>query len=188
MGTAEEVEQRIVEQLMEKEANARELETISKCANKTFLKARQNLERRGFLTKRYEPKENGGLHAIYSLTPKGRTYARKETLKKRANLSIDGMGVETNEKYARALDCIKQLNEDVSYYEERIAELEDWPPIDKHLIQVGPRPISKEEAEELMRLQEEWEKRQNDEGRIYSQYLKSLFGKLQNRKLSKPEI
>ncbi|MBS7647990.1 hypothetical protein KEJ24_09190 [Candidatus Bathyarchaeota archaeon] len=90
MPTLEEVKNKILTYLLEiGEANASQLEEKAECANKTFLKARQQLEKEGLITKRYEPKPNGGLHAIYSLTPKGKEEAEKAAMKRDYNAKID---------------------------------------------------------------------------------------------------
>ena len=68
MGTVEDVKLRILTFLADtKEATAKQLEEKAGCANKTFLKARQQLEKEGLIKKNYELREGGGLKAIYRI-------------------------------------------------------------------------------------------------------------------------
>ena len=128
-----EVENRILSFLLEnKQANAKQLEKIAGCSNKTFLKARQQLEKHGLITKRYEPKPGGGLHAIYSLTKKGIEAAEREALK----TEIDKASPEEIEKIKKELRHYKVLN--------RIYELKDSPlplgEVMKKLTEFGFKP------------------------------------------------
>jgi len=83
---------------------------------------------------------------------------------KREKTLLDSMSLkdlrELNNIISNQREQIRSLEEDHWLYEETVAELEDWSPIEKHLVQVGPAPLGKEEGEKLTRAQEEWKKRQ----------------------------
>jgi DNA-binding PadR family transcriptional regulator len=124
MGTIEDVRFRILSFLMEaKKANAKQLEKVAKCANKTFLKVRQQLEKEGLIMKRYENKPGGGLYAIYTLTDKGIEEAKKEALRRDLNKRINEASPETLEQ------MVAKLEKELEYYKikEKIEEYENAP-------------------------------------------------------------
>lgn len=111
MGTIEDVKFRILAFLKENgEANASQLEEKAECANKTFLKARQQLEKDGYIAKEYKPKPNGGLYAVYSLTPKGVEYYERKSTER-------DITTEINEKIENA------SREDLKFLKQKILEM-----------------------------------------------------------------
>ncbi len=113
MGTIEDVKLKILGFLMEvKEANAKQLEEKAECANKTFLKARQQLEQQGLIQKRYQNRKEGGLEAIYSIPER-----KQQTVK--VMLEREALKRDFNQK-------ISSLNspEDIEFYKKKLAELE----------------------------------------------------------------
>ena len=129
MGTIEDVKLKILGFLMEaKEANAKKLEEIAECANKTFLKARQQLEKEGLIQKRYQNRKEGGLEAIYSIPQEKLQSVKimldKEALKKNFNKNLSNAKTpEDIEFYKKKLD---ELEKELKYYKRlnRIKELE----------------------------------------------------------------
>jgi len=113
MGTIEDVKLKILSFLMEvKEANAKQLEEIAECANKTFLKARQQLEKDGLIQKRYQNRKEGGLEAIYSI-PQEKLQTVKVLLGKK-DLDKNFEKIKSNVK----------TPEDIEFYKKKLAELE----------------------------------------------------------------
>jgi predicted transcriptional regulator len=113
MGTIEDVKLKILSFLMEiKEANAKQLEEIAECANKTFLKARQQLEKEGLIQKRYQNRKEGGLEAIYSI-PQEKLQSVKIMLDKK-NLNKD----------AQRLINSANTQKDIEFYKKKFDELE----------------------------------------------------------------
>jgi predicted transcriptional regulator len=129
VGTIEDVKLKILGFLMEaKEANAKKLEEIAECANKTFLKARQQLEKEGLIQKRYQNRKEGGLEAIYSIPQEKLQSVKimldKEALKKNFNKNLSNAKTpEDIEFYKKKLD---ELEKELKYYKRlnRIKELE----------------------------------------------------------------
>ena len=129
MGTIEDVKLKILGFLMEaKEANAKKLEEIAECANKTFLKARQQLEKEGLIQKRYQNRKEGGLEAVYSIPQEKlqsiKIMLDKEALKKNFNKNLSNAKTpEDIEFYKKKLD---ELEKELKYYKRlnRIKELE----------------------------------------------------------------
>jgi predicted transcriptional regulator len=113
MGTIEDAKFKILAFLIEvKETNAKQLEKKAGCANKTFLKARQQLEKDGLIQKRYQNRKEGGLEAIYSI-PKEKLQTVKlmlerEALKKNYNEKISSLSSP----------------EDIEFYKQKLAVLE----------------------------------------------------------------
>jgi predicted transcriptional regulator len=129
MGTIEDVKLKILSFLMEvKEANAKQLEEIAECANKTFLKARQQLEKDGLIQKRYQNRKEGGLEAIYSIPQEKlqtvKVLLDKEGLKENWNRKIDNAPPEDIELYKKKLD---ELEKELKHYKRlnRMKELEE---------------------------------------------------------------
>jgi len=113
MGTTEKVKLRILAFLLKaKESTAKQLEEKADCANKTFLKARQQLEKEGLIQKRYQNRKEGGLKAIYSI-PQEKLQAVKVMLEREA------LKKNYNEK-------INSLNspEDIEFYKKKLVNLE----------------------------------------------------------------
>jgi len=129
VGTIEDVKLKILGFLMEaKEANAKKLEEIAECANKTFLKARQQLEKEGLIQKRYQNRKEGGLEAVYSIPQEKlqsiKIMLDKEALKKNFNKNLSNAKTpEDIEFYKKKLD---ELEKELKYYKRlnRIKELE----------------------------------------------------------------
>jgi len=113
VGTIEDVKLKILGFLMEaKEANAKKLEEIAECANKTFLKARQQLEKEGLIQKRYQNRKEGGLEAIYSI-PQEKLQTVKVLLGKK-DLDKNFEKIKSNVK----------TPEDIEFYKKKLVELE----------------------------------------------------------------
>jgi predicted transcriptional regulator len=113
VGTVEDVKLKILGFLMEaKEANAKKLEEIAECANKTFLKARQQLEKEGLIQKRYQNRKEGGLEAIYSI-PQEKLQTVKVLLGKK-DLDKNFEKIKSNVK----------TPEDIEFYKKKLVELE----------------------------------------------------------------
>jgi len=124
MGTIEDVKLKILSFLMEvKEANAKTLEEKAECANKTFLKARQQLEKDGLIQKRYQNRKEGGLEAIYSIPQE-----KLQTVK--LMLEREALKRDFNQKISSLNDPgeIEFLNAQVLEYENRLkmAVYEVW--------------------------------------------------------------
>lgn len=119
MGTREEVKLMILSILLNSgEVDASTLEKKAGCSNKTFLKARRELEEGGYITKRYEPRQGGGPYAFYSITKRGREYYEKEVVKKTVGNLVDKTEPNEIERLKRMLENMecelkhyKRLNE-----------------------------------------------------------------------------
>jgi|GEM_PF-2037386 len=127
MGTIEDVKLRILSILVKfGEMNATTLEKVADCSNKTFLKARQELEKDGFIVKRYEKRSGGGLYAFYSITDEGRKYYEKERLKVDFADIVDKADLNRVEKLKRMLEAMRRELEHYKRLDE-IHELEELP-------------------------------------------------------------
>jgi predicted transcriptional regulator len=127
MGTIEDAKFKILAFLIEvKETNAKQLEKKAGCANKTFLKARQQLEKDGLIQKRYQNRKEGGLEAIYSIPQEKlqtvKLMLEREALKKNCRRQIDNLGPDDIEFYKQKLD---ELEKELKHYKrlDRIREL-----------------------------------------------------------------
>jgi predicted transcriptional regulator len=124
MGTIENVKLKILGFLMEvKEANAKKLEEKAECANKTFFKARQQLEKNGLIQKLYQKREKGGLEAIYSI-PQEKLQTVKLMLERNAFLK----NAEQKAESMKNPKAFEFLNAQVLEYESRVemAVYEVW--------------------------------------------------------------
>jgi len=127
MSISEQVKLKILAYLTEvKEANASKLMKIAECANKTFFKARKELEKEGLIKKRYEPKNNGGIYAIYYIPEEKQREVK--TILDRENImrEVKNMGPDEIEVLKRKL---KEAETELKYYKilEQIRELEEMP-------------------------------------------------------------
>lgn len=112
MGTIDDVKLKILAFLMEvEEANAKQLEERAGCANKTFLKARQQLEQQGLIKKRYETRKEGGLKAIYNI-PQEKRHMVKIMLEREA------LKINYNKKVGQASP------EELEFFKQKLASLE----------------------------------------------------------------
>jgi len=120
MGTIEDAKFKILAFLIEvKEANAKQLEKKAGCANKTFLKARQQLEQQGLVQKRYQNRKEGGLEAIYSIPQEKlqtvKLMLEREALKKNCSRQIDNLGPDDIEFYKQKLN---ELEKELKWYKQ----------------------------------------------------------------------
>jgi|Deesub1362B_J571_1020462.scaffolds.fasta_scaffold02323_4 DNA-binding HxlR family transcriptional regulator len=145
MGTGEKVKLRILAYLREiGEANASQLEKKAECANKTFLKVRRQLEQEGIIKKRYEPKPNGGVYAIYYIPEEKRreveTMLERENFKKVFCEKIDEASIEDIEFLKQKLAYVEK---ELLFFKaiNRQAELEEKPlpakAVQAKLLQMG---------------------------------------------------
>jgi len=124
MGTTEEVKLRILAFLLKaKEATAKQLEEKADCANKTFLKARQQLEKESLIEKSYRKREHGGIKALYRI-PQEKLRTVKAMLEREAFFK----NVKQKAESISNPDAFKFLNAQLLEYESRIemAVCQEW--------------------------------------------------------------